>query len=153
MPRGREIRGWRGARRERDLSYPAVPGGPSRLCFAPWFDGQEVVPGAIGFVQTSGELLGWQPQLQVLLTDGGWLHPGSSGFRLDGPLGAERSVQSGLPTAKSLRLSPRPPTTDREDDPIGPEATPGTPEGGRTCRHLPLTTGLRTCAEKQFPTR
>ena len=52
-----------------------------RLYFAVWFGGEEVgevvVPGAIGFLQTSGELLGWHPHLHVLLTDGGWLPDGT----------------------------------------------------------------------------
>ncbi len=48
-----------------------------RLYFAAWFDGEEVVPGAVGFVQTAGELLSWHPHLHVLLTDGGWLPDGT----------------------------------------------------------------------------
>ena len=45
--------------------------------FAAWFDGEEVVPGAVGFHQAAGELLGWHPHLHVLLTDGGWLPDGT----------------------------------------------------------------------------
>ena len=35
------------------------------------------MPGAIGFLQTAGALMGWHPHLHVLLTDGGWLPDGS----------------------------------------------------------------------------
>lgn len=48
-----------------------------RLYFAAWFDDEEVVPRAVGFVQTAGELLGWHPHLHVVLTDGGWLPDGT----------------------------------------------------------------------------
>ena len=48
-----------------------------RLYFAVWFEGARVEPGAVGFVQTAGELLGWHPHLHVLLTDGGWLPDGT----------------------------------------------------------------------------
>ncbi len=48
-----------------------------RLYFAAWFSGEVVAPGAVGFVQTAGELLGWHPHLHVLLTDGGWLPDGT----------------------------------------------------------------------------
>ncbi|HNU83997.1 MAG TPA: transposase [Thermoanaerobaculia bacterium] len=48
-----------------------------RLYFRAWFDGQPVVPGAVGFLQTAGELLGWHPHLHVLLSDGGWLPDGT----------------------------------------------------------------------------
>jgi hypothetical protein len=41
------------------------------LYFRAWFEGQEVVPGALGFLRTAGELLGRHPHLHVLLTDGG----------------------------------------------------------------------------------
>ncbi len=48
-----------------------------RLYFAAWFEGARVEPGAVGFLQTAGELLGWHPHLHVLLTDGGWLPDGT----------------------------------------------------------------------------
>ena len=48
-----------------------------QLYFAAWFDGREVVPGAIDFVQTAGEFPGWNPHLHVVLTDGGWLPDGT----------------------------------------------------------------------------
>ena len=48
-----------------------------RLYLVACFGRDDVVPGAIGFVQTAGELLGWHPHLHVLLADGGWLPNGS----------------------------------------------------------------------------
>jgi hypothetical protein len=48
-----------------------------RLYLAAAFDRHDLTPGAIGFLQTAGELLGWHPHLHVLLADGGWLPDGS----------------------------------------------------------------------------
>lgn len=48
-----------------------------RLYDRAWYGGPRVVPGALGFLQTAGELLGWHPHLHVLLTDGGWLPDGT----------------------------------------------------------------------------
>ena len=42
-----------------------------RLYLAACFGRDDVTPGAVGFVQTAGELLGWHPHLHVLLADGG----------------------------------------------------------------------------------
>jgi hypothetical protein len=54
-----------------------------RLYLAAAFDRADIVPGAIGFVQTAGELLGWHPHLHVLLADGGWLPDGTFRHLLD----------------------------------------------------------------------
>ena len=47
------------------------------LYFTAYFDGADVIPGAVGFVQTSGELLNFHPHVHVLVTDGGFLPDGS----------------------------------------------------------------------------
>ena len=41
------------------------------------FDGAEVTPGAVGFLQTSGELLNFHPHVHILVTDGGFGPNGS----------------------------------------------------------------------------
>ncbi len=41
------------------------------------FDGAEVTPGALGFLQTSGELLNFHPHVHILATDGGFRPDGS----------------------------------------------------------------------------
>ena len=56
---------------------PACAWRALRFYLAAWFGDEEVVPGAVGFVQTAGELLGWHPHLHLLLTDGGWLPDGT----------------------------------------------------------------------------
>ena len=44
-----------------------------KLYFDAYFDGGDVNPGAVGFVQTAGELLNFHPHVHVLVTDGGFL--------------------------------------------------------------------------------
>ena len=44
---------------------------------AAWFESDDVEPGAVGFLQTAGELLGFHPHVHVLLPDGGWLPDGT----------------------------------------------------------------------------
>jgi hypothetical protein len=51
------------------------------LYFEVSFDGAEVTPGAVGFLQTSGELLNFHPHVHILVTDGGF-----------GPAGAFRQL-------------------------------------------------------------
>ena len=41
-----------------------------KLYFGAYFDGADVTPGAVGFVQTAGELLNSHPHVHVLETDG-----------------------------------------------------------------------------------
>ena len=41
-----------------------------RLYFEVSFDGAEVTPGAVGFLQTVGELLNFHPHVHILATDG-----------------------------------------------------------------------------------
>ena len=41
------------------------------------FDSEDIQPGAVGFIQTAGELLRYHPHIHVLLTDGAWLPDGS----------------------------------------------------------------------------
>jgi len=48
-----------------------------KLYFAVSFDGAEVTPGALGFLQTSGELLNFHPHVHILATDGGFRPDGS----------------------------------------------------------------------------
>ncbi|MGH9362139.1 MAG: transposase zinc-binding domain-containing protein, partial [Thermoanaerobaculia bacterium] len=48
-----------------------------KVYLAAWFGRDDAEPGAIGFLQTAGELLGWHPHLHVLLTDGAWLPDGT----------------------------------------------------------------------------
>ncbi|MGB6367547.1 MAG: transposase zinc-binding domain-containing protein [Thermoanaerobaculia bacterium] len=43
-----------------------------RLYFDVSFDGAEVTPGAVGFLQTAGELLNFHPHVHILVTDGGF---------------------------------------------------------------------------------
>ncbi|MEE8278962.1 MAG: transposase, partial [Thermoanaerobaculia bacterium] len=43
-----------------------------KLYFDSYFDGDEVTPGAVGFLQTSGELLNFHPHVHLLVTDGGF---------------------------------------------------------------------------------
>jgi hypothetical protein len=44
-----------------------------KLYFAAYFDDADATPGAVGFVQTAGELLNFHPHVHVLVTDGGFL--------------------------------------------------------------------------------
>ena len=48
-----------------------------RLYFTASFDGAAVSPGAVGFVQTAGELLNFHPHVHVLVTDGGFTPDGN----------------------------------------------------------------------------
>jgi hypothetical protein len=48
-----------------------------KLYFEAYFDGARVTPGAVGFVQTAGELLNFHPHVHVLVTDGGFRPDGS----------------------------------------------------------------------------
>jgi len=48
-----------------------------KLYFTVYFDGADVTPGAVGFVQTAGELLNFHPHIHVLVTDGGFLPDGT----------------------------------------------------------------------------
>jgi hypothetical protein len=48
-----------------------------RLYLATVFGRHDLTPGAIGFLQTAGELLGFHPHLHVLLADGAWLPDGT----------------------------------------------------------------------------
>jgi len=48
-----------------------------KLYFDAYFDGAGVNPGAVGFVQTAGELLNFHPHVHVLVTDGGFLPDGT----------------------------------------------------------------------------
>jgi hypothetical protein len=48
-----------------------------KLYFAVSFDGAEVTPGVVGFLQTSGELLNFHPHVHILATDGGFRPDGS----------------------------------------------------------------------------
>ncbi|TNF75822.1 MAG: hypothetical protein EP299_05885 [Acidobacteria bacterium] len=41
------------------------------------FDGTELTPGAVGFLQTSGELLNFHPHIHILMTDGSFRPDGS----------------------------------------------------------------------------
>jgi hypothetical protein len=41
------------------------------------FDSEDIQPGAVGFIQTAGELLRYHPHIHVLLADGAWLPDGS----------------------------------------------------------------------------
>ncbi len=55
---------------------------PGEISFFAWralrpyfgvsFDGTEVAPGAVGFLQTAGELLNFHPHVHILVTDGGF---------------------------------------------------------------------------------
>ncbi|TNF75824.1 MAG: hypothetical protein EP299_05845 [Acidobacteria bacterium] len=54
-----------------------------RLYFDVSFDGAEVTPGAVGFLQTSGELLNFHPHVHILVTDGGF-RPDGSFYHLPG---------------------------------------------------------------------
>jgi len=47
-----------------------------RLYFEVSFDGAELTPGAVGFLQTAGELLNFHPHVHILLTDGGFCPDG-----------------------------------------------------------------------------
>jgi hypothetical protein len=44
-----------------------------KLYFTIYFDGADLTPGAVGFVQTAGELLNCHSHVHVLVTDGGFL--------------------------------------------------------------------------------
>jgi hypothetical protein len=48
-----------------------------KLYFEAYFDGAGVTPGAVGFVQTAGELLNFHPHVHVLITDGGFTPGGT----------------------------------------------------------------------------
>ena len=48
-----------------------------KLYFEAYFAGAGVTPGAVGFVQTAGELLNFHPHVHVLVTDGGFLADGT----------------------------------------------------------------------------
>jgi hypothetical protein len=48
-----------------------------KLYFEAYFDGAAVTPGAVGFVQTAGELLNFHPHVHVLVTDGGFTPDGA----------------------------------------------------------------------------
>jgi hypothetical protein len=48
-----------------------------KLYFDSYFNGADVTPGAVGFVQTAGELLNFHPHVHVLVTDGGFLPDGT----------------------------------------------------------------------------
>ncbi|MGB6000365.1 MAG: transposase zinc-binding domain-containing protein, partial [Thermoanaerobaculia bacterium] len=48
-----------------------------KLYFDISFDGAEVTPGAVGFLQASGELLNFHPHVHILMTDGGFRPDGS----------------------------------------------------------------------------
>ncbi len=41
------------------------------------FGGDEVTPGAVGLLQSAGELLNVHPHVEVLLSDGGWRADGA----------------------------------------------------------------------------
>jgi hypothetical protein len=58
-----------------------------KLYFSGYFDGTGVKPGAVGFVQTAGELLNFHPHVHVLITDGGFLPDGA--FRMFDDLGEQ----------------------------------------------------------------
>ena len=59
-----------------------------RLYFQVYYDDDPILPGAVGFIATAGEFLGWNPHLHILLTlDRRWLFtrwnlPPSALFRL-----------------------------------------------------------------------
>ena len=48
-----------------------------RLYFKVYYDDDSILPGAVGFIATAGEFLGWNPHLHILLTDGGFLTDGT----------------------------------------------------------------------------
>ena len=48
-----------------------------KIYFDICFDGAELTPGAVGFLQTSGELLNFHPHVHILVTDGGFGPNGS----------------------------------------------------------------------------
>jgi hypothetical protein len=48
-----------------------------RLYLLAAFDSEDIQPGAVGFIQTAGELLRYHPHIHVLLADGAWLPDGS----------------------------------------------------------------------------
>ena len=48
-----------------------------RLYFRIYFERGDIVPGAIGFISTAGELLNFHPHIHILLTDGGFLPDGT----------------------------------------------------------------------------
>lgn len=48
-----------------------------KLYFEAYFDGADVTAGAVGFLQTAGELLNFHPHLHVLVTDGGFTPGGA----------------------------------------------------------------------------
>ena len=54
-----------------------------RLYFEASFGGAEVTPGAVGFLQTAGELLNFHPHVHILVTDGGF-RPDGSFYHLPG---------------------------------------------------------------------
>ncbi len=49
----------------------------TRLYLLAAFDSDDIKPGAVGFIQTSGELLRFHPHIHLLLADGAWLPDGS----------------------------------------------------------------------------
>ena len=48
-----------------------------KLYFDTYFEGGDLIPGAVGFLQTSGELLNFHPHIHVLVTDGGFMRDGA----------------------------------------------------------------------------
>ena len=48
-----------------------------RLYSHVYFDRNDIVPGAIGFIATAGEMLNWNPHIHILITDGGFLKDGT----------------------------------------------------------------------------
>ncbi len=48
-----------------------------QLYLTAYFNGADVTPGAVGFVQTAGELLNFHPHVHVLVTDGGFTPDGT----------------------------------------------------------------------------
>ena len=48
-----------------------------RLYFQVYFERDDIVAGAIGFIATAGEMLNFHPHLHILITDGGFLEDGT----------------------------------------------------------------------------
>ena len=48
-----------------------------KLYFDTYFEGGDLIPGAVGFLQTSGELLNFHPHIYLLVTDGGFMRDGA----------------------------------------------------------------------------
>ena len=47
------------------------------MYFEIYFDRDDIVAGAIGFIATAGEMLNFHPHIHVLITDGGFLKDGT----------------------------------------------------------------------------